>query len=120
LCVSRSLLGAARHDELGHEDLHHFVALIVRDDAHQRDASIRPRPRGNNLLNLAFDAQDVARSGRSRPGELDSGADDSAGQQAGEKVEPVAAAVIFGKGEIDMDVGERRIGVAGVRTSSTR
>ena len=33
--------------------------------------------------------------------------------QAGEKVEPVAAAIILGKGEIDMDVGKRRIGVGG-------
>jgi hypothetical protein len=49
------------------------------NDANSGDPAIRPRPRGYNFQDLAFDLQDVAGTGGPWPGELASGAYDAAG-----------------------------------------
>lgn len=81
LCTKRtsSLVSTTRHDQLSDQDLHHFVSLIAREASYSGDPAIRPRPRGYNFQDLAFDLQDVAGTGGPWPGELASGAYDAAG-----------------------------------------
>src|SRR4029077_12599016 len=67
-----------RHDQLRQQDLDGLAALGAGFAAHSRHPAIGPRAGRHDLLDFAYDLEDIARPRRLRPTDLAAGADDPA------------------------------------------